>query len=1017
MRPTIPRTLISRGVAIALASVSAISADIALAQEEMPDEAAIEEVVVTGTRLVRRNTETPAPIAVVDAEAVLESGETDISRLLRETPALNGSFTATNSTGTPAALEDSDLLDDTGVGRLNLRNLGTNRTLVLVNGRRHVSAIQGSSDVDVGSIPIALIERIETLTGGSSAIYGADAVTGVVNFVLKEDFEGIDYRLQHSVSGDGDSENTFAAITAGTNFDSGRGNITFALEYTDQSSLEARERSFGRNEGRFQLLENSPELSSAFGRNPNAANVYVPDFRINFSSSAGIIAVREAGSDGSVFGGIVDGDADDGILPGVPALQIFKDNQFREFNRGIEANPFDASGGDGIETINPYELIVPEIERINLNLLARYEFSGGWEAFTEMKYVGMDTVDSDGIPFNDDIPIALDNAYIPAGLRAQLDDQLANGITPQITMSRDILDQAVIETDATTRDTLRLVGGVRKEFDNGLLFETSINYGRTDVNTIERNSRVEDRFFAAVDAVVDPTTNEIVCRSDIDDSITPPSSPFPSSREGFLTFDAGDGRCRPINLFGTDSITSDARGFAFIDALSASEIEQTQFLATIAGDTSEWFELPAGPVAFAVGFEYRDEESTFTPPELERAGLLYNTLSEPRDIVFGDYDVTEGFLETSIPLLSDAPLAQELTFDASYRYTDHSTAGGIDTYGTGLVWQPIDDLRLRGSYNRAVRAPNIFELFSPPQPATINVGDDPCSVQNIEAGTEFRESNCFEFVAPGFNSGDFLSARSPGTTGGNDALEPEEADTYTLGFIYEPSWIDGLLLTVDYYNIEIDGAIDSLTGARIAELCVDLPSINNQFCDAIERDPNRGNAIVFFESGNVNLGGFETDGIDITLTFDHELGGNWGFLSHSVIANHVLTNSEFPDPLDPGFELDDLGELGVPEWIVNYTLNWDRDRFGASWQLRWQDSQLNNGIENEDVAGDPQFADPLTTGGTVVHDLSARYEFSDSLRLTGGINNLTEEEPFFDTLTRPIGPIGRVFFLSLQGSL
>ncbi|MEE4162061.1 MAG: TonB-dependent receptor [Woeseiaceae bacterium] len=1008
------RNLSKRSVALAIMLSAAVNVDIAVAQEQTNADDALEEVIVTGSRLVRRDVETPAPIAVIGAEDVLLSGETDITQLLREAPALNGSLPATNSTQTGF---DSDLNDDTGVGRLNLRNLGTNRTLVLVNGRRHVSAIQGSADVDVGSIPIALIERIETLTGGSSSVYGADAVTGVVNFILKEDFEGIDYRLQHTVSGDGDAGNSFAAITMGTNFDNDRGNITFSLEYTDQRSLNAIDRDFARNEGRLQLIQNSDALSAAYGRNPAADNVYVPDFRINFSSSSGIIALREAGQGGSVFGGLIDGDNDFGIIPGVPALQIFRNGVFREFDRGIEANPFEASGGDGIETVNPWELIVPEIKRTNANILGHYDIANGWELFTEVKYTRMETVDSDGIPFNDDIPIALDNAFIPAGLQSQIDAAIASGITPAITMSRDILDRAVVGTSLTDRDTFRAVGGIRKDFDNGLRFETSINYGRTDINTTERNSRVEDRFFAAVDAVVDPATGNVVCRSDIDPSVIPPSSPFPSSREGFLTFEAGDGQCRPINLFGTDSITSDAIGFAFIDAFARSKIEQTQFLATLAGDSSELFELPAGPLAFAVGYEYRDEKSSFAPPELERAGLLYNTANEARSIVSGEYDVNELFFETSIPLLSDLPLVQELTLDASYRFTDHSTAGDIDTYGTGLMWQPIDSLRFRGSYNRAVRAPNIFELFSPAQPSFLGVTADPCSVQNINAGTSFRESNCLQFVDAGFNSADFLSARIAGTTGGNPDLNPEEADTYTVGFIYQPGWLEGATLTVDYYKIEIADAIDSLTGARIAELCVDLPSIDNQYCDAIVRDPSRGNAIVDFSSGNVNLGGFETDGIDLAFNYVMELGNTGSALIHGLVGNYVLNNSDFPDPTDTDFELPQVGQLAIPEWILNYTLTWERDRLAIGGQARFQANQLNFGVTNEDIQENPLFADPLKTGTSVVGDLFARYEFSRNLILTGGINNVTDEEPFLDSLIRPVGPIGRTFFLSLQGTL
>ncbi len=1011
------RSVLSRSVATAIAALGAASsAGLVYAQDGGTE--VIEEVVVTGSRIVRRELDTPAPITVVGADAVLESGETDIAKLLREVPALNGSLTSTNSTNLTGDQESADLVNAAGVGRLNLRNLGTNRTLVLVNGRRHVSSIQGSADVDVGTIPIALIERVETLTGGSSAIYGADAVSGVVNFVLKDDFEGADFRLQYSEPQEGGAESTFAAFTAGRNFANDRGNVTFSVEYFDQGVLRAEDRDFADNEGFFELLANSDALAEAFGRNPNAANVFVPDFRINFSSSKGIIALREAGAGGSVFGGLVDGDADPGVIPGVPALQVFDGTSVREFNRGIESNPFEVSGGDGIETINPLEAIVPEIERFNINLLTNFEFAPGWEAFAEFKYVYADVLDSDGIDFNDDIPIAIDNPFIPAGLRAQIDDAIAQGITPAITMSRDMLDRDIVGDTETERTTLRLVGGIRKDFDNGLSFEASYNYGRTEIDTTNTNSRVEDRFFAAVDAVRDPTTGEIVCRSDLDPSAIPPTSPFPASREGFLTFSPGDGSCSPINLFGTDSITSAARGFAFIDTNESSTIEQRQFLATVAGNTEEYFSLPAGPVLFAAGFEYRDESSDFSPPELEVAGLLWNTLGEPRSFVMGEYDVTEFFGEVSIPLLADVPLVESLTLDGSYRFTDHSTAGNIDTYGLGMVWQPFQDLRVRGSYNRAVRAPNIFELFSPAQPAFLGVTDDPCNPQNINAGTSFREQNCRQFVDADFDAANFLSARTAGTTGGNVDLEPEEADTYTFGIVYQPEFIQGLALTVDYYNITIEQAIDSLRGVDIANLCVDLPTISNVYCDAITRDPNRGNAIVDFTSGNVNLGSFETDGIDVAVTYDMSLddlfGVRAGELRHTLLWNYVFDNSEFPDPLDPNFELSDLEQLGVPEQIVNYTLNWDRDAIGIAYQVRWQSSQFNSGINPEDVEGNALFADPLRTGSAFVHDLSFRFDVTEKAMLTGGINNLTDEEPFLGTYIRPVDTLGRTFFVGLQ---
>ncbi len=1004
-----------------LGSAATLAASFALGAgayaQDADGEESIEEVVVTGSRIIRRDIDAPSPVTVIGAVDIRDSGETDISKLLREIPSLNGSLTATGSVNTTVA---GTLVDDAGVGRLNLRNLGTNRTLVLVNGRRHVSAVQGSSAVDTSTIPIALIERVETTTGGGSSIYGADAVSGVINFIMKDDFEGIDYRGQYSVSDEGDGDNIFAAITGGVNFDDDRGNAVLSVEYTRQSRVNRRDRDDAFGAGFFDLIANSAELSAALGRDANADNVFVPDFRINFSSSAGIIALREAGSFGSVFGGLIDGDNDFGVIAGVPSLQIFEGGVFRAFDRGIESNPFEASGGDGIQAANPNAAIVPFIDRINVNGLFRYELTEGIEMYSEIKYVQTRTLDGDGIPFNDDIPIALDNPFIPAGLQAQIDQAIADGITPQITMSRDILDSEVIGGADTDRNTLRLVGGLRGEFDNGWRWDVSYNFGRTEIDTVNTNSRVEDRFFAGVDAVVDPATGNIVCRSDLDSSALPPGSPFPSNRPGFLTFDPGDGQCIPINLFGTDSITAESGAFAFIDTLESATLEQRQFLATLAGDSSGMFELPAGPVDFAVGFEYRDEKSSFTPPELERAGLLWNTVGEGRSIVNGEYDVKEIFGEVSIPVLEDVAFAESLRIDASFRYTDHSTAGSIETYGAAFNWQIDPNVRIRGAYNRAVRAPNIFELFSPAQPAFIGVTQDPCAPQNIGAGTANRATNCAQFVDPGFDPANFLSARVAGSSGGNPNLTEETADTYTLGVVLTPEFAPGLTITADYYNIEIEGAIDALTGGEVANLCVDLPTINNPFCDAITRDPNNGNAISDFTSGNVNLGGFSTEGIDVAINYSFDLSevmnGDYGTLDQTITATHTLNNIEFPDPLDPAFALPDEGQFGVPDWIINYQARWIYNDFSLTWQTRYQSSQLNIGINNEDVAGNPLFADPLNSGSALVHDVSASYRVNDYANLTFGVNNLGDRSPFIGSLTRPVDPIGRTFFIQIGGN-
>jgi len=1004
-----------------LGSAATLAASFALGTgayaQDAADEESIEEVVVTGSRIIRRDLNAPSPVTVVGAADIAVSGETDVSKLLREIPALNGSLTATGSVNTGLS---SDLNDDAGVGRLNLRNLGTNRTLVLVNGRRHVSAIQGSADVDVSTIPIALIERVETTTGGGSSVYGADAVSGVVNFIMKDDFEGIDYRGQYSVSDEGDADNIFVAVTGGVNFDDNRGNATLNVEYTRQSRLNRNDRSNAFGAGFFDLLPNSDELTNAFGFDPEAGNVFVPDFRINFSSADGIIALFDSAVGGSVFDGIV-GLGGDSSVPGVPAVQVFNNGTLRAFDFGVISDPFNSSGGDGIQAANPNAAIVPFIDQISVNGMFNYHLNDSIEVYAETKFVQARVVDGDGIPFNDDIPIALDNAFIPAALQAQIAAAEAAGITPEITMSRDILDAAVIGGSDTDRNTLRLVGGLRGEFENGWRWDVSYNYGRTEIDTVNKNSRVEDRFFAGVDAVVDPATGNIVCRSDLDSSALPPGSPFPSNRPGFLTFDAGDGQCIPINLFGRDSITADSGAFAFIDTLESATIEQRQFLATLAGDSSDMFELPAGAVDFAVGFEYRDEKSSFIPPELERSGLLWNTIGEARSIVNGEYDVKEVFGEVSIPILEDAAFAESLRIDASFRYTDHSTAGSIETYGTGISWQIDGNARLRATYNRAVRAPNIFELFSPNQPAFIGVSQDPCNPANIGDPGSPRFQNCSQFVDTAtFNAADFLSARVAGSTGGNPDLSEEKADTFTVGVVLTPEFAPGLSITVDYYNITIDNAIDALTGREVAELCVDLPSTSNPFCDSVTRDATDG-FITGFSSGNVNLGSFETDGLDIGVTYSMNLAdvfdGDYGTLDHSVNATHVFNNTEFPDPANPQDALPDQGQQGLPDWIVNYQARWIYNDFSLTWQTRYQSSQLAFGVNNEDFINDPNFIiDDRNSGSAFVHDVAASYRVNQYADITFGVNNLGNREPFLGSLIRPVDPIGRTFFLQLNGN-
>ncbi len=1007
----------------AAAGLAALASGAAAAQAEPTDtEERDDVIIVTGSRLQADNTlDSAGPVVAFGAEDIRQSGQLDIATLLRESPALQaslpGSFSAFN--GTPL-----------GASFLNLRALGEERTLVLENGRRHVSGNEGTAAVDINSISTALLDRVDVLTGGASAIYGADAVSGVVNFIMRDgsDFDGLELRTQAGVTDDGDAEEYFVSLANGFETGDGRGNIVFASEYQFTSALRSGERDFAGS-GLQGLLPNGP----ATGIDERFSNVWLPDVTLPISSDYGIIALGDGGasafveavSSGGVPGCFTIGSAD------IPTCQVVDGGNLRPYNPGdIFIDGFNASGGDGVPTDPDDEILQPKSERFLFQSMAEYELTDWANFFVDAKYFFSNTQESNQVNgFNDDIPIADDNPFIPAALRAQLGSLRADGIDPVIAVSRDTLDANARSNPNAERQTFRIVGGFTGTIeDYGLNYELSYNFGRTDAD-ITSFARVEDRFFAAIDAVQDPTTGEIVCRSELEGAgYIPPSSPFPAQNADFnlSTFEAGDGTCVPINIFGQNTITAEAADWIFQPTTSQNTIEQRNFLATLSGSSEAWFSLPAGPIDFALGYEWRAEESAFKPDGLTAAGLTFGTIGSnggPENASSGEYEVSELFIEGRIPLLADVPFIRRLEVQGAYRYSDYDVFDSTDTWNVGGRWSIVDSLTLRATRSRAVRVPNIFEAFSPVFTDFINAASDPCNPQFIGAGTQFRAQNCALLIPDiaNYNSTNFVSARIPGQSGGNPDLEPEVADTLTLGAVWRPAGefqgvFDGLVVTLDYYDIEIEGLIDSLSAFQIAQNCVDLPTINNQFCDAVDRDPTNG-FITGFRSGLVNLGSVETSGVDFRVDYGFDLA-DFGNLPGQVLLSsqgtHFIKNEEVRDPAAPEAVTDVLGELSRPEWIVNFNADYLVGEWSFGWRGRFEGDQLLSGIDNDDVEADPDFANILYTGTAFVHDISASYQLSDRFEVYGGVNNLTEVEPYRGALSRPAGPRGRFFFVGVN---
>jgi outer membrane receptor protein involved in Fe transport len=373
---------------------------------------------------------------------------------------------------------------------------------------------------------------------------------------------------------------------------------------------------------------------------------------------------------------------------------------------------------------------------------------------------------------------------------------------------------------------------------------------------------------------------------------------------------------------------------------------------------------------------------------------------------------------------------ENLELSGAYRSSDYDPYGETETWSVGGRWSPVETFTLRSTFSQAVRVPNIGEAFAPTFAATIGAGSDPCNQNFINAGSQFRFDNCVALIGGAVTNGtydstNFLSAFVAGTTGGNPNLDPEEAETFTLGGVWRPAGefgglFDRLVVTLDYYDIQIDGLIDSLTGFNIAQNCVDAPTINNQFCAAVDRDPTNG-FITDFRAGIINLAAVETSGIDWRADYSFDAPAflpfaDPGQIRLSTLGTHFLTNEETRDVSAPEAVTDVLGTFTRPEWIFNVNADWEISDFVVGWRARFEDDQLLPGLENQDLENDPDFVSITNTGTSWVHDFSLSYLLSDDYEIYGGVNNVFEVEPYLGTLSRPAGPRGRFFYVGVNAT-
>lgn len=969
-----------------------------------------EEVVVTGSRIQRPNLESTAPVTSIDIGQLTQTGNPSIGDALIRLPQIRSTFASSNSTRS---------IGTAGLNLLDLRGLGTNRTLVLVNGRRHITSQPGvPTSVDVNTIPTDLIQRVDVQTGGSSAVYGADAVAGVVNFVLRRDFEGLTARAQGGISERGDRASYFASITGGKNFAEGRGNIAFNAEYSFSDDLyyTQRDEQYGAFRGRdqFNAVDNTVGEPASGDGIPD--NQFIRNVRNIGLSEGGILTATcptaaATGETAAAFAArralVCNGLRDQtnaelgftyGFLPGGQLVRNDVLTDFRPFGSG------NSVGGIG-STLRLTGQLQPQVERKAFNLLAHFEVSPAFRPFVEAKYVRVDAIQEGQATFGN-YTINLNNAYLDAGSRALATSILAPGSTSFV-ISRFNADFGARGEDHR-RETYRVVAGVDGTFNDDWRYEVAFNYGRLETSYQTAGNLNVARFANSRDAVRN-AAGAIVCAINADASTA-----------------NDDPACAPVNILGNGAPSQAALNYFGVTSTREQEAEQYNVTGFVSGDLSQLFELPGGPVGFALGGEYRRETAYSAFDEFTRSGATFLNaipIFDPPAL-----ETKEAFGEVRIPLLRDLPFVRELTVEVAGRYSDYNlgNTGSVFTYNAGAFYAPVDGFRLRGSYARSVRVPTQSDLFAAPSQTFLNGLVDPCSAANINNNPN-RVANCSAAGVPATELVNGVSVPFTnlpnsgirGQNGSNPNLDEERSTSYTFGGVLQPRAVPGLAITVDYYNIKIDNVIFSLLPQTIIDQCYDAPGgINNQYCAAVFRrsdgtfqgqsDRRVGGAVVnytvsatdsSFLAGPFNFASQEKSGIDFNLSYTRSFGDIR--VDTNVIVAYVINYDNYTDINRPEFIDQQLLELGDPRWRGSLNLNVDFGAFDFAYNFRYIGEQRIGFYEDQSSlqGRPPQNADryaqlnyPVITYSDLQFGLSTE---DNKFRFYAGVDNLFDREPPF----------------------
>lgn len=796
------------GSAALIAASLTVAAPVGLAQATVAD--SLDEVVITGSRVERAGFEAPTPLTVMGIEELKAAPVSNLAEFVNTLPSVVGS-------ATPQTSNTSISAGTAGVNALNLRGLGTVRTLVLVDGQRSVGSILNGT-VDVNNIPQSLVKRVEVVTGGASAAYGSDAVSGVVNFILDRDYTGFKGEFDANESGEGDNKSVRGSLTFGTPFAGDRGHFIAAADYTDDRGVKGVPRDWNQN-GWYMI--NNPAYTATNGQ---------PEYLVTPNA-----ALMQASAGGLITNTVLRGTA---FGPGGVPYQ-FNYGSFRPSASAATpqtAGPWMVGGGWEDNQFNSAQSLKASEERKGGFGRLSFDFTENVTGFVQASYNNTKTNNTTGYQFNQaNVVIRSDNAFIPASVRSVLQ---ANNLAQFTmgTMNADLPLRLAVNDRTVTRFVAGLDGRVNL-FDSSWKWNAYYQRGESDSLEMAQDITNNARLALAQDAVFRPGTSEVVCRS----TLTDPNN-----------------GCVPLNRMGIGVASPAALRYVLGNPQREQTLKQSVAAVSINGEP---FSVPAGPVSLATGIEWREEEVTgFVDPIYRSGWFVGNYLPN-----FGKYDVKEAFLETVVPLASGSALAEALDLNAAVRRTDYSTSGAVTTWKVGITYSPIDDLRFRMTRSRDIRAPNLGELFAAGTSNTNNVLDP----FNNNANTQYR-----------------------GVNRGNPNLKPEEADQWGLGVVLQPSALPGFNASVDYYEIDLTGAIGSLPAQEIVDRCFEG---NQVYCVAITRGVAAGgtNIITEIAISPFNLAQRLNRGLDVELSYTRDvagIGGNSGNLQLRALMTKYYEN-------------------------------------------------------------------------------------------------------------------------------